>query len=218
MERLKLEEQKKLLQAGITAQENERERIARDLHDEIGALLSTVKLFLTAGQTLPTAPKPAGNRAEELLDEAILKLRAIAQNLMPENLKLFGLVSAIERACQQVESTGVFAVQFQHKLELRLSRENEIHVYRIVQELLNNAIKHAKASQVTLMLYRRQNQIVLNYEDNGVGFVSSTTTDKISLGLASLSGRVQMLQGEMSLKSTPGNGVQVQINFPIIDT
>ncbi len=218
MERLKLEEQKKLLQAEITAQENERARIARDLHDEVGVLLSTAKLYMTMCRPLEEKIKQLHLNAENLLDEGVLKLRSIAQNLLPENLRLFGLVSAIERNCWQMEEAGVFSVQFNHHLEKRLPEEVEIHVYRIVQEILNNAIKHAQATQIKLSLQQQSYSITLIYEDNGVGFLPDKPRKEVGLGLTTLSSRVQMLQGEMLLQSALGEGVHITINFPIFVT
>lgn len=217
MDRLKLEDQKKQLQAEIAAQEKERERIARDLHDEVGALLSTAKLYLTFQH--PKAEHHTGSTpshpAEEMLDEAVLKLRSIAQNLLPENLRLFGLISAIEHNIRQIEKAEAFTVYFTHQLSERLPGDAEIHLYRIVQELFNNALKHAKASQVSLSLSRQTNSVVLTYTDNGVGFTPGKSRNGISLGLTTLSSRVQLLQGEMELESAPGKGVKIIITCPV---
>lgn len=218
MEQLKLEEQMKHLQTEIAARENERERIAHDLHDEVGALLSTTKLYLTIQQPSKEITEHTKKVASELLDEAILKLRSIAQNLLPESLKLFGLVKAIEHSCRQIENAGSLSIDFQHHLEHRLPSDAEIHLYRIVQELLNNAIKHAKASQVGLSLFQQTDDIILTYEDNGVGFEVEETKKISSLGLTTLGSRVQVLQGGMQLKSTPGNGVNITITIPSFNT
>lgn len=218
MELLKLEEQKKRLQTEIAARENERARIAHDLHDEVGALLSTTKLYLTVKQPNSEITEQARETAAELLDEAVLKLRSIAQNLLPENLKLFGLVKAIEHSCRQMENAGVFSIDFQHNVGHRLPTESEMHLYRIVQELLNNAIKHAKASRVVLSLFQQPDDLILTYEDNGVGFAVEETKKTGSLGLTTLDSRVQMLQGEMLIKSTQGKGVNITITFPSLIT
>lgn len=214
MEQLKLEEQKKRLQTEIAARENERARIAHDLHDEVGALLSTTKLYLTVKQSSSDIAEQAKQTAAELLDEAVLKLRSIAQNLLPENLKLFGLVKAIEHSCRQIDNAGTIKIDFQHQLDYRLPTEVEIHLYRIVQELLNNAIKHAKATQVLVSLFHKLDSLILTYKDNGVGFVVEETKKTGGLGLTTLDSRVQMLQGEMQLKSTAGKGVSIVIIFP----
>lgn len=213
LEKQKLEEQRKLLKAEIVTQENERERIARDLHDEVGALLSTIKLFYTAEKMKSELPADTSSPIEPMLDEAVHKLRSISHNLLPENLKQFGLINAIEYYCRQLEASGFFTVRFYHQISERLPDEQEILLYRIIQELFNNAIKHAGATEINLSLRQHANSTLLNYEDNGIGFNKNETKQQPSLGLSTLSSRVQLLNGKLDIISAPQQGVQVNITF-----
>lgn len=208
IEHLKLEEQKKLLLAEITAQEKERERIAQDLHDEVGVLLSTAKLYLTAEKEAKHTKK-----TENILNEAVQKLRSISQDLLPENLKLFGLSRAIEHSCNRLEEIRVFSIDFESKLKQRLSSELELHLYRIAQELLNNAIKHSKASAVRLKLYQEEKNVVLVYNDNGIGFLTEEKSK--GLGLTTLKSRVQLLNGNIGVISQPDKGVEAVVICPL---
>lgn len=213
LEKQKLEEQKKLLQAEIAAQENERARIARDLHDEVGAQLSAIKLHVTAPQTDAAASGKRSSMVAAMLDDAVQKLRSIAQNLIPQNLERFGLIPAIEYHFHRFESSGLFEIHFQHNLTERLELDKELLLFRIVQELLNNTVKHAQASLVTLTLQQQNGSTQLHYRDNGVGFLPTKTGDQNGLGLSTLNSRVQLLKGTMLYRSEPGAGVQVSITF-----
>lgn len=213
LEKQKLEEQKKLLQAEIAAQENERARIARDLHDEVGAQLSAIKLHVTAAQMGSSDSSERNTLVASMLDEAVQKLRSIAQNLLPQNLEKFGLISAIEYHCRQLENTGVFEIQFQHHLNQRLQLEKELLLYRIVQELLNNTVKHSRASLVVLSLENQPGGIQLSYRDNGIGFNPAEIGNSTGLGLSTLNSRVQLLKGEMVYEALPGKGVHVTVTF-----
>jgi signal transduction histidine kinase len=217
LERQQLEEQKKLLQAEITAQEKERARIAIDLHDEVGALLSTIKLYITAGQVSPALPDAHKNQVETMLDDAVQKLRAISQNLLPQNLQLFGLTSAIEYHCQQLLATGVFEIHFHHCLYQRMNEGQELMVYRIIQELLNNTSKHAAATLVIIELHQLPDSYCLSYTDNGIGFVLEEIRNPYGLGMSALNSRVQMLNGDMKLLTSPNQGVRITITFPYIN-
>ncbi len=213
LERQRLEEQKKLLKAEITVQEKERARIAHDLHDEVGALLSAVKLHISAGQINPALPAARKTQVESMLDDAVQRLRDISQNLLPQNLLKFGLVSATEQHCRQLENTGVFAIHFTHNLRERLHSEQELLLYRIIQELLNNTLKHARATDVTLELYQQSGKTCLLFSDNGIGFTPEENDNGQGLGRSTLSSRVQLLQGEMKFISALGKGVQITVIF-----
>ncbi|HBF19325.1 MAG: hypothetical protein CMI36_01675 [Owenweeksia sp.] len=221
MEQMRIAEQRNRLEAEIEARESERSRIALDLHDEVGALLSTVKLYMSYPATAESHTEKEESiriKAQEMLDDAVHKLRSISRNLSPENLKLFGLISALNEQCIMLEESGAMAIYFNHNLKQRLGLEVETHVYRIIQELLNNTIKHAKATEIRLQLTHTSSRLTIDYSDNGIGFDPQLKATAQSLGLTSLTSRVQILSGEIEINSEPGQGVHIKITIPNTQT
>lgn len=214
MEQLKLEEQERRLEAVLSIQEKERTRIALDLHDEVGALLSTVKLYISH----KNLKEEHQHKSTEILDDAITKLRGIARNLSPENLQMFGLVSTLEKQLNYLEEINTFHIHFTQNLEERLAPEIEIQFYRLLQELLNNTVKHAHASNVTINITQHFNKVVLEYRDDGQGFDMDKGNSAKSLGHISLASRAQILKGTYHVESTPLKGVFVTIVVPVIQT
>lgn len=216
MERLQLEEQKKQLENEIRIQENERERIARDLHDEVGALLSTIKLYLTFEHKDSQIRDQMQSKSTGLIDEAIAKLRAISKNLLPENLRLFGLCKTIERHCQQLDENGILKIQFEHHIRSTLNADTEMHLFRILQELLNNALKHAPHSTIVIRLYELKDELFLEYSDNGPGFEPMNQENGSGLGLSSIRNRTQILKGNLTMRAEPEKGLEFHFTFPIL--
>jgi len=210
MEQLKVEEQTKRLAHTIDAQEQERERIARDLHDEVGALLSTMKLYLTHSSE---APEGMEAKAIAVLDQTIDCVRGIAQNLSTGYLQTFGLSKAIEHTCARLEDASELEFNYSDSLPQRLPQALEVHLLRIVQELLNNTIKHSQATQVSIALSASASQANLSYSDNGRGF--EVNQQHQGLGLNSLSGRASLIHGTLNMQSSPGKGMQATINVPL---
>ena len=171
VEQMKHDQRKKLLEASIIAQEKERERMARDLHDEVGATLSTAKLYVShiLGGGSKEKATDTRQKAEALLDQAIISVRSISHNLLPVNLEEFGLISALEEIANKINETSELEVHIDHRLQGRLPSEMELHLYRIVQELLNNTLKHAGATSVIISLYHENGLLTLIYRDNGKG-------------------------------------------------
>lgn len=211
MERLKLEEQERRLEAVLNVQEKERSRIALDLHDEVGALLSTVKLYMSH----KNLKEEHQHKATEMLDDAVTKLRGISRNLSPENLQMFGLSSTLEKQISYLEEIHPFVIDFSHNLKNRLAPEIEIQLYRLLQELLNNTVKHAQASTVTLSIQQQPEKLKVAYSDDGVGFDMTAVEHSKSLGHASLASRVQILKGTYSVESAPQQGIQVSVEIPL---
>lgn len=213
MQQLKVAEQKKRLEAVMTAQENERSRIARDLHDEVGALLSTAKLHLTTPATADgsDAANPLGI---QLLDESIEQLRAIAHNLSSEHVREFGLHGALAHFCKRVNGSGQLMIALHCQLNPRPTSEVELHLYRIMQELVNNTIKHAQASEVTIELERSATGILAHYTDNGKGCKHESLATTSGMGMAALRSRVSSMQGHIQVETEPGHGFRAHIQLP----
>ena len=205
---LKANQKKEQIEAALIAQEKERERIARDLHDEVGATLSTAKLLLSntsqQDKELVTAQK--------LVTSSIGNLRNISHNLLPPTLEDFGLVKALEALFASLEDAEDLQINFNHQLRTRLDKAQEVQVYRIVHELVNNTLKHAQATQIDVNLQRLQGRITLQYRDNGKGF-DMDLIEKGGLGLRNLENRVEMLGGTCSTQSKIGEGLRFEMEF-----
>lgn len=212
-----LETEKQLLatQSLLQGQEDERSRIAKDLHDGLGGLLSGVKLQLGAMKgnlILSEENGLAFNRALDKLDESISEMRRVAHNMMPETLLHFGLPKALQDYTEGLMQQQAFTIECTFKgLEQRMSQSTEVMIYRMVQELINNAVKHSGASNILVQVIRHSNrQLNITVEDNGKGF-NPEQIKQNAAGLRSVKSRVEYLNGKMDLQSEPGKGTSVYI-------
>ena len=196
-----LEREKQLMasEAIIKGQEEERGRLAKDLHDGLGGLLSGVKFSLTNMKSnvfLDADSALVFERSLDMLDHSIAELRRVAHNMMPEVLVRFGLEEAVKSYCESVRQSGIFQVDFQVVGTLqRFDSNKEIIVYRIIQELLNNATKHANATHVLVQLAAHENELSLTVEDNGVGFNTNKLDHDMGSGWAVYSREWIILMG-----------------------
>ncbi len=205
----------------LKGQEEERSRMAKDLHDGLGGMLSGVKLSLGAmkGNIILTEDNTRlFARVLDQLDHSINEMRRVAHNMMPEALVKLGLQQAVQDYCDGLnESNNLkFNTQF-YGLEKRLDTATEIVVYRIVQELLNNVVKHAQASEVLVQLMRHEKNLNVTIEDNGRGFIVSEVDDKRSVGLSNVRSRVDYLKGHLDIQSKLGAGTSVHIECAVQD-
>ena len=213
-------EQEKVLlttQAILQGQEEERRRLARDLHDGLGGMLSTVKFYLASAQgRVPLPPEPAELLGQAIgrLDSSIGELRRVARNLMPEALLAFGLAQALQDLCAATQQASGVPVQLHlHGLETRLPQPLEVELYRLVQELLNNVLKHAQARQVLVQLMRHDAELHLVVEDDGQGF--DTAAAGTGVGLRSVQARARYLGGTLEVHSAPGQGTSVSLELQV---
>ena len=215
----KLEDEKKLMaaQSVLVGQEKERERIARELHDGIGVLLSTASIHFSSVEE--KADKETGEmlkKANKLLKEAGKEVRHISHNMMPGVLSKFGLKEAIEDLFEVVDETGDIKVDLHLTCgEERLAENMEIMIFRVIQEMLNNSIKHAEASRISLYVTRGDEEILIDYEDNGVGFDENKLPFGKNLGLSGIRSRIEYLGGKLKLQSEKDQGVKYIISIPI---
>lgn len=211
---LEKEQQVISLQSMITGQESERNRIAKDLHDGLGGLFSTVKMYFStlAHEQPALSENLLFQKSMELTHNASEELRRIAHNLMPEVLLKLGLINAIQDLCNQINTGRLLNISLQaYGMEARLNSHTEIMLYRIVQELLNNIIKHAQATEVIIQFNRHEERLSITIEDNGRGFNASE--DKAGAGLSTIQSRVNYLNGEINIDSTQGVGTTVMMEF-----
>jgi two-component system, NarL family, sensor kinase len=206
------------LRSMISGEENERSRIARELHDGLGTLLATVKLQFGAVQNaLPEVSQAKTyQKADALLDEACSEVRKISYNLMPAILQQYGLEYAIADLCNDVEKSGHLAVSFiPYGLEEALDEKTAAAAYRIVQELVKNVLRHADAKEIIVQVTRDEGQLNITVEDDGKGFQVAEKLAAPGIGLQSIQSRVTLLNGQLDIQSEPGKGSTFSIDIPV---
>lgn len=216
-----LEKEKQLMasEAVIKGQDEERGRLAKDLHDGLGGLLSGVKFSLANMKSTVILDADSAlvfERSLDMLDHSISELRRVAHNMMPEVLVKFGLSEALKSYCDRMRESQIFKIDFQSiGMDERLSSNTEIFVYRIVQELLNNTAKHAKATHVLVQLARQNSEVSITVEDNGIGFANPKVDHVSGIGWTNIRSRVDYLKGKLDVQSSPGQGTSVHITIPV---
>ena len=212
-------QQNELFNAISLAQEQERKRIAQDLHDSLGSVLSAAKLKLA--ELKENRPDISTDEKFQagigLLNEAAAELRNISHNIMPATLSKLGLVPALKNLSEKISSGKGLQVYFMvHGMNERLNEQTEISVYRIVLELVNNVVKHAGATKATVQLVRFPGQINITVEDNGIGFdTGRMTEERTGIGLGNVAARVEYLRGTLDIDSSPGKGTTVIVDIPL---
>ncbi len=215
---LELVHQKEMLKATIVAQEAERHRIAQDLHDDISAKLNVVSLsanFLIEEESVtPKETEEIINHILRVTNKTIESSRKIAHNLLPPILEKFGLGAALEELCDEFSNSKKVNVTSKIEYQVgRLSNGDELHVFRIVQELMNNSMRHGKAKEIALHFKSEIENLSLSYRDDGLGFDTSTISIQKGLGLRNIESRVSLLNGEITYKSEESKGVEVEITL-----
>lgn len=210
----------KTVKAMINGQESERKRIAQDLHDRLGSMLSMVKLSYKWVEDnldkLKEENKQQYTQANAMLDEACNTVREIAHNMVSGVLTKFGLVAALEDLKNTIQGTNTFQIEIiTHGLDDRLENHLEMELYGITQELIHNVIKHANAKEVIVQLVKRANEINLTVIDDGVGFVYAKDDSKSGIGLKGIESRVDALNGNFEIDSGKGNGTTINIDIPL---
>ena len=205
----------------LEAEEKERRRIAQDLHDGVGQLLSAAKLNLSNLDSKITTQndeqKLAMQNALSLVDDSVKEVRAVSHNMMPNTLIKLGLASAVREFITKLGNAPTLKVDLEIVgLDTRLDNQIETVLYRVIQEIVNNIIKHAKASQISMQLIRHETELNIMIEDNGIGF----DTDKLStfegIGLKGIQTRIEFLNGSVHFDSSVGRGTTVIIDVPLI--
>ena len=214
------EQEIKSMNDALEVQENERRRIASDLHDRLGSMLSTVKIYFSSVEEQIDNQKEQNkeqyNKANSLLDEACEEVRKISHNLISGELVKFGLVSALNQMVKTIEDAGSLKIKMLALgMQNRLDSSVEIMLHRIIQELMNNILKHSKASEVLVQLNRTENNLNIVIEDNGVGFNIESAKTKDGMGLKNIETRVKKLNGKVFIDSGKGRGTTTIIDIPV---
>jgi signal transduction histidine kinase len=216
--KLTLEQKLTTSEAIIKGEEKERTRIAKDLHDGLSGMLSGVKYSLQnmQGNLIMTPDNQQSfERSMDMLDNSIKEMRRVAQNMMPEALVQFGLDVALKDFALEINRTGIIKTAYQSMglEEKKIDQSRAVTIYRIIQELVNNVIKHASAQQVFIQLLLQENKLIVNVDDNGIGFDKKMLQSSPGMGWKNILTRVEYLKGKIDVKAEPGKGTAVNIEL-----
>ena len=202
--------------AEITTLENERKRTAADLHDELGPILSAVKFQINSFELKDKDDEENLVKANKNIDTIISRMRGIANDLMPNTLLRKGLVPAMESSIEAMNQANRLGIEFSAVPLPDLPENTAINLYRILQEVIHNTIKHARASKLKIELKSMNGQLIILTEDNGIGFDYSGKSKQASgLGLRNLLSRTEILGGSMYVDSKPDKGTRFTFEIPL---
>lgn len=219
LQQVETQYQQRLLAATVEAQEGERERIGQDLHDGFGSALATAKLLVSRLSSGPVAAsqQPSLALLAETMATMVQDVRSISHNLYPAMLARFGLAEAIQNMVDTCNETGQLPVELEMQYFQTLDLAQELALYRICQELLANALKHAKGATLLLMqLHQTTAHLILTVQDDGCGFAAAQASSPTGpgAGLRSIAARVQLLRGELSYPPPGKQGSCTVIKIP----
>jgi len=208
--------QREKIFAEITIRENERKRIAGDLHDSLGPLLSAVKLNISSVEVESAADQEVLEKTGRYLDEIIGSMRRISHDLLPSTLERKGLLEAIREFLLQVKNKQSVNIQLYVVKEITVPKEKEIHIFRMIQEIVHNTIKHAHAHNLQIGFSEEGGHLLCLTKDDGKGFdKEKVLSSSLGLGLRSLESRCEILNGVLTLDSSPGGGTHYFIKIPV---
>jgi len=208
------------MQAIIETEEKERKRIAQDLHDSVSQTMSAAKINLTVVggelQFINEEQRKRYQKAIRLVDDGFKEVRTISHNMMPWALLETGLSLVIKQFIENIENDTISINFFSKGFEEHFDDTIETILYRVLQECVNNVMKHAGASRLDISLMRDEENISLTIEDNGKGFDMSDPDRYVGMGLKNMQARISFLKGKIELDSTPGKGTLVSVYIPVI--
>lgn len=205
--------QKMLAQAAVDAQEKERADIGKELHDNISQMLTSTKLFLDILKT--KTDEELVDRSIKNINAIIQEVRSLSRSLVPSSISDLGLIASMNDLFENIRAANVVEVEFypDNETDGLLSANSKLTLYRIVQEQVNNIIKHAQAKQIFVELFPENGNIELIIADDGVGFDPQTI--KKGMGLKNMRSRAELLSGKIDIISTPGKGSKIKVILPI---
>ncbi|MDD3877338.1 MAG: Cache 3/Cache 2 fusion domain-containing protein [Bacteroidales bacterium] len=213
--------ERKILSTIILTEERERERFAKDMHDGLGPLLSTIKLYVNELKSMHISLEEREDlikTSNEIIDEAVNATRTISNNLMPRIINTYGLLKAVDDFCQKINKTNKLSISFEtENIIERLNHDIELILFRVISELINNTIKHAKAEKVIILLVRFDTKVALYYKDDGIGFNKDEimNSEHKGMGLKNIISRVKSINGAYQIISSQGHGFSIKIEFNI---
>jgi len=207
------------IKAEITTAESERKRIATDLHDELGPLLSAVRIQINHLNLQPGNDANILAHANKNIDDILTKTREISYNLLPNTLVRKGLIKATEEYINRLRDVHALVITLHVEGYVSLGNESEVNIYRIIQEIIHNTVKHSKAGQLMIEFKRHEDLIVLMTADNGEGFnFDEAMNNGSGLGLINLQSRAEILNAKFNYTSEPGKGTMYIFEIPINET
>lgn len=213
-QRRNVQHYKTKIKAEIDTLENERKRIASDIHDELGPILSAVRLQINHLETLSESDRETITKVNGYIDDVIAKTREISYNLLPNTLVRKGLEAAVNEYINKIHHIPLHIV-FSKEKDIQLTKEQDVNIYRIVLEIINNTIKHAEAAELHIKLYGSKNFIVLDTFDNGKGYdYDSMIAAGKGLGLYNLQSRGDVLNARFTMSSATGEGTHYSFEIP----
>lgn len=210
--------ERRVLTAIIRTEERERRRFAEDIHDGLGPLLSTIKLYvneLTSDDVSLQEKKDSISYINQLIDDAVSDIRTTANNLTPRVIHEYGLISAIDEFCNGISRTQKISIQFDKPdKKLELGKQTEINLYRIMNELVNNTLKHSGAKSAHIVFIVRGKKLIVTYSDDGKGFNYSVKNTR-GEGINNIITRVNSIDGKIKIISAEGKGFKAKIDVPL---
>ena len=206
------EYQQQLMRANLLSQEKERNRIGKDLHDSVGSMLTTARLYFKQVRKDASDEQFDGlkSKALEILDETMTSVRRVSHDLKPVVLEEMGLAEAISNMVDQINDAGLLHVDYEYDMVADLDKEYELNWFRIVQELVNNTLKHSGAQQIDMRLSIGSSKVLFQYTDDGKGMDSKSSN--AGLGLKNIESRLQLMQGKMTLNEGSGTGLSLSLS------
>ncbi len=205
----------KLIEAVVETENNERRRIARDLHDGLGPVLSAINHYFQAFlDAKPENREAIRNRLQMVISEAIDEVSRISHNISPHVLEKHGLLTALNNLLAPLMANEMYEISFTSDFDNSVDPKIELAVYRSISELINNTLKHAEATRITLDIGRTDGKLEIRYSDNGKGFTASPGKH-LGQGIPNITSRVESFGGTLSVISSPNAGISVDIKIPL---
>ena len=216
---IKIVLQEEMVSKIILTQEEERKRIARDLHDEIGSKLIAIHLNLYSLKSLKKSTEEKNEILNQLLEintNMTEQSRIIAHNLLPPVLEKFGIEAALQEIESEYNKSNIVKISSFCNADINdIEKNKQLHIFRIVKELISNSVKHGKASEISVSIFKENSQILFRYEDDGIGF-NQNNKDKITgIGIINIQNRLKILKASHQTESNPGKGFHFYFSFDL---
>jgi signal transduction histidine kinase len=207
------------IDAMIAGQEKERKKLAEDLHDDLGSSLTTIRLYFDnlKDHFKPGTSSEIYNRTDKLLEDTYATIRGMSHSRHNGVLASKGLIPSLQTLAENITNSGKIKVNiFHHGMDRKLENSLELNIFRMLQELLSNVVKHAGATEASINIVGSKNTIDLMVEDNGKGFVPDSSKKATGMGLYSIETRVEEMDGTFDIDSNSGHGTTITIEIPTL--
>lgn len=205
-----------LLQSQLEIQDQTLQHISRELHDNLGQIASLIKINLNTLQIDDAAKAQKIEDTKELTRQLITDLKGLSVRLNSDRITQFGLIRTLQTETDRINKTDTFSANFEYiGADPTIAADKAIILYRMIQEILNNIFKHSQAKHIHIMLNANENSFILAFKDDGIGFNANEKLNSGGSGLFNLQNRAKLINAQLSIQSTPGNGSVVSIQMPL---